>query len=95
MICPQYVATPLLGYEENAGPVLNPGTLTPEQVAGCVFQGVKDEQFLILPHPEVHTFMQHKASDTDRWIGGMRRLRRDIIDKVGGTDLKSMHKLFR
>ncbi|MGI9350881.1 MAG: SDR family oxidoreductase [Rhizobiaceae bacterium] len=95
VICPQYVATPLLGYDEGAEPILNPGTLSPEQVAGSVFDGVRDERFLILPHPEVHTFMQHKASDTDRWLCGMRRLRRDIIEKVGGTDLKSMHKLFR
>jgi hypothetical protein len=29
----------------------------------------------VLPHPEVHDFMQRKAADVDRWLGGMRRLR--------------------
>ena len=32
------------------------------------------EQFLILPHPEVLTYFQRKASDYDRWLAGMRRL---------------------
>ena len=31
-------------------------------------------RFLILPHPEVLTFFQRKASDYDRWLAGMRRL---------------------
>ena len=33
-----------------------------------------DEQFLILPHPEVATYFRRKASDYDRWLAGMRRL---------------------
>ncbi|MEM9280049.1 MAG: SDR family oxidoreductase [Pseudomonadota bacterium] len=95
VICPQYVATPLLGYEDGDEVNSTSGTISAEQVAETVYEGVSEERFLILPHPEVHTFMQHKAADTDRWISGMQRLRRDIIDKVGGTDLQSMHKLFR
>ncbi len=37
-------------------------------------QAIADERFLILPHPEVLTFFQRKASDYDRWLAGMRRL---------------------
>jgi hypothetical protein len=33
-----------------------------------------DERFLILPHPEVATYFQRKASDYSRWIRGMQRL---------------------
>lgn len=47
--------------------------LTPEAVADTVLAGVAAGQFLILPHPEVLTMYQHKGSDYDRWIRGMRR----------------------
>jgi len=36
-------------------------------------QAIRDEQFLILPHPEVATYTERKATDRDRWLGGMRR----------------------
>ena len=36
--------------------------------------GIAAERFLILPHPEVLTFFQRKATDYDRWLAGMRRL---------------------
>jgi hypothetical protein len=32
------------------------------------------EEFLILPHPEVKTYMQRKTADYSRWLEGMRRL---------------------
>ena len=48
--------------------------LEPEQVADVVVDGLRDERFLILPHPEVLTFFQRKAGDYDRWLAGMRRL---------------------
>jgi hypothetical protein len=52
----------------NSGPIL-----TPEHVADTVVAGLDAETFLILPHPEVGTFWAQKASDPDRWLGGMRR----------------------
>ena len=80
-LCPMGVNTPLLndgiGGEEGIGfrvvasaaPVLEP-----EQVAEAVTQGLRDEHFLILPHPEVLEFFRRKAGDYDRWLSGMRRL---------------------
>ena len=55
------------------------GVLTPDQVAETVIEGLAAERFLILPHPEVLTYMQRKAADYDRWLGGMRRLRGKIL----------------
>ena len=46
----------------------------PEQVADAAVEGLRDERFLILPHPEVATFEQRRAADRDRWLAGMRRL---------------------
>ena len=81
-LCPMGVNTPLLhalGADgaENVGSDVVRATgdvLEPEQVAEIVAQGIADERFLILPHAEVLTFLQRKASDYDRWLAGMRRL---------------------
>ena len=48
--------------------------LEPEEVADAVVDGLRDERFLILPHPEVGEYFQRKAADYDRWLAGMRRL---------------------
>jgi hypothetical protein len=48
--------------------------LEPEQVAEVVVDGIRSETFLLLPHPDVHTHLQRKAGDVDRWLRGMRRL---------------------
>ena len=50
------------------------GMLEPEAVAAAVIEGLAQEQFLILPHPEVGDYFRRKADDYERWIGGMRRL---------------------
>ena len=50
------------------------GVIEPEQLADTVMEGLRDERFLILPHPVVGDYMQRKASDVDRWLGGMRKL---------------------
>lgn len=56
--------------------------LEPEQVADHVVDALRDGRFLILPHPEVLTFFQRKASDYDRWLAGMRRLQ-DAVSAGG------------
>ena len=62
------------GDEAGQSSVLAAGdVLTPAQVADVVVTGLAEERFLILPHPEVADHWRKKATDTDRWIGGMRR----------------------
>jgi hypothetical protein len=34
-----------------------------------------DGRFLILPHPEVAEYERRRATDRDRWLAGMRRIR--------------------
>ena len=46
-----------------------------------MIEGLAAEQFLILPHPVVATYMQRKAGDYDRWLGGMRRLRAKMLGR--------------
>ena len=54
-----------------------------EAVAEAVIQGLDAESFLILPHPEVEEYRQNKARSYERWLGGMRKLRRLFTDPVG------------
>ena len=58
--------------------------LEPEQVADKVMEGLADGRFLILPHPEVQDHYAFRATDTDRWLRGMRRLRRRIDEAATG-----------
>jgi len=45
-------------------------------VAAAVIEGIREEQFLILPHPKVVDYARSKAADHERWLRGMRKLRR-------------------
>jgi len=48
--------------------------LEPEQVAEIVVETLRQETFMILPHPEVAQFVNKKASEHERWLAGMRKL---------------------
>ncbi len=75
-LCPQGVRTPMLmGPEGGRQSFLLEGSVSPEQVADDVIAALRDERFLVLPHPEVHDYMRRKADDIDRWLAGMRKLR--------------------
>lgn len=76
-LCPQGVKTAMLA-RAGEGNFLQAGALAPEQVADAVITGLRDERFLILPHPEVREYFGRKADDYDRWLSGMRRLRRRV-----------------
>lgn len=79
VICPQAVDTQLLQDSIQSGNTASRafatmGTLlSAESVADCVVEGMREERFLILPHPEVEGYMQRKAQDVNRWLDGMRR----------------------
>ncbi len=81
-ICPQGVRTNMLMQDPNN--FLMEGSVSADQVADAVIEGLGDERFLILPHPDVAEYFRRKSSDYDRWLRGMRRLRADIAAKKGG-----------
>ena len=85
-LCPQGVQTPMLmGQSGDRKSFLLEGAVTAEQVAEDVLQCMREERFLVLPHPEVLQFMQRKTGDYDRWIRGMVRLRHSVIDGARGN----------
>lgn len=83
ILCPQAVDTPMLGGASGSQNV--DGVLSPAEVAEAVVEGLAQESFLILPHPQVTTYMQRKAGDYDRWIRGMARLRDQVMEGSRGA----------
>ena len=75
-LCPQGVRTPMTeGDGELAIEVVKAmGMIEPEDVADAVAEGLADDRFLILPHPEVATFEQRRSGDRERWLTGMQKL---------------------
>ena len=92
VVCPQYVATPMLGYDDPAAAAPVPGLLSPEVTAQRVAEAMEEERFLILPHPEVADYMVFKAKEPDKWLAAMRKLRARLVAKLGRLDLAQMHK---
>jgi short-subunit dehydrogenase len=86
VLCPQAVRTNIIENSpdyrgiETSGPGLmeggvagGDGVLEASDVAAICLDAIRDERFLVLPHPEVATYAQRKATDRDRWLAGMRR----------------------
>ena len=84
VLCPQAVRTEMTrGHEDHVAAI--DGMLEPEPVAQMCIEAIKEETFLILPHPKVLEYMRLKTADYDRWIGGMRKLNRqyDALPDIG------------
>jgi NAD(P)-dependent dehydrogenase (short-subunit alcohol dehydrogenase family) len=79
-VCPGAVDTQMLragagGDPNKASAVIGGGdVLAPAQAAARILDGVAEDRFLILTHPEMQRFAVGKAQDPDRWIGGMSKL---------------------
>lgn len=76
-LCPQGVRTKMLDDSGQFEDLLSHDqALEPEQVADSVWEALQDDRFLILPHPEVQDYYATRATETDRWLAGMRKLQR-------------------
>jgi NAD(P)-dependent dehydrogenase (short-subunit alcohol dehydrogenase family) len=85
VVCPQAVATRMIGIADDSDSLEGgfggndvDGILRPEDVADRIVEGIEEKRFLILPHPQVATYVQRKANDNDRWIAGMQRFQRKL-----------------
>jgi len=86
VVCPQAVATRMIGIEDDSDSLEGgfrgndvDGIMRPDAVADIIVDQALAGRFLILTHPQVTTYVQRKASDHDRWIGGMQRFRRKLL----------------
>jgi NAD(P)-dependent dehydrogenase (short-subunit alcohol dehydrogenase family) len=86
VLCPQAVRTNIVrnspDFQDSlasgddsweGGVASGDGVLDPADVAALCLDAIRDERFLVLPHPEVATYVERKATDRDRWLAGMRR----------------------
>ncbi len=83
VLCPQAVRTAMTDAGAEIGDVgvgaaRADGMIEPEQCADAVVAGLAAESFLILPHPEVLTYLRRKADDYDRWLTGMQRFQKRL-----------------
>lgn len=91
-LCPMGVNTKLLYEGEESGDPLGDlatravtasgDVLEPADVADSVLAAIEDERFLILPHPTVLDMYRQKGVDYDRWLSGMRRYRRSLLEEM-------------
>ncbi len=88
VLCPQAVRTNILGPRAkkavsgssatNTRQAAGDGILEPDDVAQDCLSAMREGRFLVLPHPEVATYFERKATDYDRWLRGMRRFKSRI-----------------
>ena len=80
VLCPQAVRTAMTeGRGQGVASV--DGMIEPAALADCVIETMEREEFLILPHPQVLEYLRRKTADYDRWLSGMRRLRRRFAER--------------
>lgn len=78
-LCPQAVESEMTRQHEGGGVAGVDGLMKPEQLADAVMESFAADEFLILPHKEVKTYMQRKAADYTRWLKGMRGLQQRFM----------------
>ncbi len=78
-LCPQGVETAMTAGAHPVAAFLRENLISVETVADAVIEGLRDERFLILPHPEVLDYFKHKANDNERWLKALRRLRGEVL----------------
>jgi hypothetical protein len=59
------------------------GVLSPDEVADAAIAGMRDERFLIFPHPKVADYFAKKAARHDKWLKQMEALQAQFTDAKG------------
>jgi NAD(P)-dependent dehydrogenase (short-subunit alcohol dehydrogenase family) len=81
-LCPMGVDTDMLrrATEGVSGNVVAGAgnVLSPDAVADSVVDALREERFLVLPHPEVADFVAGKVKDPDHWLGAMNRVQQRL-----------------
>ena len=77
VLCPQGVNTAMA--PRSLGDGQTDGIIEADELAETVVNTIREERFYVLPHPEVEDYVRRKGDNIDRWLGGMRRLRRKSL----------------
>ena len=92
-VCPQYVATPMLGFKGKSQEIRNKNLISSEEAANCIIKGVNEGTFLIVTDSKVMHLFEKKCRNYERWISGMQRLNNKVVDENKGLDLEQIYKL--
>ena len=82
VLCPQGVNTAMA--PKGLGDGQTDGIIEADELAQVVVNTIREERFHVLPHPEVEEYVRRKGDNVDRWLGGMRRLRRQSLSQEEG-----------
>lgn len=82
LLCPQAVNTNLIELVEGGAASVD-GVLEPDQVVDLTFDGAEAGEFLVTAHDTVLGYWRNKVDNYGRWIGGMRKFRRMLLEKTG------------
>jgi NAD(P)-dependent dehydrogenase (short-subunit alcohol dehydrogenase family) len=77
-VCPLGVATDMIDQSDPVHRYLQRNSITADQAAESIADGIRAEEFLILPHPEVAEYFSMKSDDYDCFIRAMQRLRQKL-----------------
>jgi len=81
-LCPEGVRTPLVEGIEGGAQGLG-GYLEADEVAATLLTAMEERRFLVMTHENTPAYVATKGQDRDRWVGGMRKLRRMLVEKLG------------
>ncbi len=79
VVCPLYVDTRMT--EGGRGVSGGDPMMSADDAATAVLQGMRENKFLIMPHEILAEYTRRKVADYDRWLSGMRRMRRQLIER--------------
>jgi short-subunit dehydrogenase len=74
-LCPMAVRTQMVdAFDASGGSAGMDGILDVEDVSQAVIAGLRDERFLIFPHPMVADYYAKKAAQPEKWLRRMAEL---------------------
>jgi len=80
-LCPMGVRTPMLeNLDETGASAGLDGVLVADEVAAAAIAGMREERFLIFPHPKVADYYLSKATRHDKWLKTMESLQAQFTD---------------
>ena len=78
VVCPLGVETDMLDDSDPIHRYLHLHSITADDAAQSILDGIRKEDFLILPQAQVAEFFAMKTDNYDRWIRGFQRLRQKL-----------------
>ena len=80
-LCPMAVRTPMVDALDPTGASAGlEGVLSVDEVAEATIEGLREERFLILPHPRVADYYAKKAAHPEKWLRRMAELQEQFTD---------------